>query len=192
MFLAIAALLIQPGISPQLALSVERPALIQPVDAATETSTASEKDSLPAAPEPLVASAEKPADPAPIGLVLPIKKGTISTSDLRAETRRKEHFWLGLGLAAHSSAAFDAYSTRRAISSGSATELNPMLKPFAGNASMYAAIQVGPTVMDFLAKKMMYNEHTWVRRLWWVPQSASAVTSLFCGAHNIGVYNAGH
>jgi hypothetical protein len=62
-----------------------------------------------------------------------------------------------------------------------------MLKPFAGNDSIYAAIQAGPLFMDFLGKQMMYSRHSWVRRMWWVPQSASLVSSIFCGAHNLTV-----
>jgi hypothetical protein len=192
MFFAIAALLIQPAVHAQLAINTGKIALIQPVEIAAENSSAPEKDSLPAAPEPMAAPAAKPADPPPIILVQPFKRDTISVEDLRADKRRKERIWLGLSLAAHSTAAFDAYSTRLSVSSGNGTELNPMLKPFAGNASMYAAIQVGPTIMDLLARKMMYSEHRWVRRMWWVPQSASALTSLFCGVHNMNVYNAGN
>jgi hypothetical protein len=59
------------------------------------------------------------------------------------------------------------------------------LKPFAGNASLYAAIQVAPALLDFAGRKMMYSRHSWVRRAWWVPQSASFVSSIFCGAHNL-------
>ncbi len=192
MFFAIAALLIQPVMPAQLAINAEKLALVQPAEIAAESSTASAKDSLPAAPEPVTAPTARPADPVPFILTQPIRKDTVSVYDLRNETRRKEHIWLGLSLVSHSSATFDAYSTHLAVSSGVAHELNPMLKPFAGNASSYAAIQVGPTVMDYLAKKMMYSQHSWVRRMWWVPQSASAVTSLFCGAHNMSVYNAGN
>jgi hypothetical protein len=46
--------------------------------------------------------------------------------------------------------------------------------------------------MDYLGKKMMYSRHGWVRRMWWAPQSASIVSSFFCGAHNLGVHPAGY
>jgi len=52
---------------------------------------------------------------------------------------------------------------RRAITSAGAQELNPMLKPFAGNASLYAVIQVGPLMMDYVGRKMLYSRHSWVR-----------------------------
>jgi hypothetical protein len=62
--------------------------------------------------------------------------------DHSAELRRRK--WLALSIAQHSAATFDAWSTRQAISTGQYRELNPALRPFAGNASLYAAIQVGP------------------------------------------------
>jgi hypothetical protein len=112
---------------------------------------------------------------------------TVSVKQLLAEERHKKQMWIGLGIAEHSAATFDAWTTRRALTTVGAQELNPLLKPFAGNASLYVAIQVGPAVMDYVGKKMMYSRHNWVRRMWWVPQSASFATSLFCGAHNLGV-----
>jgi hypothetical protein len=42
--------------------------------------------------------------------------------------------------------------------------------------------------MDLVGKKMMYSRRTWVRRMWWVPQSASFASSLFCGAHNLAAH----
>lgn len=95
--------------------------------------------------------------------------------------------WRGLAIASHGAATFDAWSTRHAITAHGAQELNPMLRPFAGNASLYAVIQIGPALMDYAGRKMMYSRHAWVRRLWWVPQGASFVSSLFCGAHNLSI-----
>lgn len=113
---------------------------------------------------------------------------TVSVSELRAEGRRNRRIWMGLGIASHSAATFDAWSTRHAITTAGAQELNPLLKPFAGNASLYAAIQVGPALMDYAGKKMMYSRHRWMRQMWWVPQSASFAASLLCGAHNLSVH----
>ena len=113
---------------------------------------------------------------------------TVSVAQLRAEDRRKELMWKGLIIASSGAATFDAWSTRHAITTSGAQELNPLLKPFAGNASLYAAIQVGPALLDFAGKKMMYSSHPWVRRIWWVPQSASFVSSIFCGAHNLAYH----
>jgi hypothetical protein len=80
---------------------------------------------------------------------------------------------------------FDAISTRRAITRYGAVEMNPLLKPFAGNNSLFAAIQVAPVLLDVAGRRMMYSRHSWVRRVWWVPQSASFVGSILCGAHNL-------
>jgi hypothetical protein len=115
------------------------------------------------------------------------KPMTISLNQLSQEGRRKQLLWRGLGIASHSAATFDAWSTRHAITTTGGHELNPMLKPFAGNVSLYAAIQVGPTLMDYVGKKMIYSRHNWVRRMWWLPQTASFASSLFCGAHNLSV-----
>ncbi len=98
--------------------------------------------------------------------------------------------WLGLCIAQHSGAAFDAWTTRRVLSQGNAQELNPMLRPFAGNASLYAAVQVGPTIFDYLSRRMMTSRRGWIRHGWWIPQTVSAALSVTSGMHNLGVYNA--
>jgi hypothetical protein len=125
---------------------------------------------------------------APVAFLRPANPLTVSVGELREENRRNQRRWLGLAIAEHGAATFDAWSTRHAITTAGAQELNPLLKPFAKNVSLYAAIQVAPVLMDFAARKMMYSHHSWVRRMWWAPQSASFVSSLFCGAHNLGVH----
>jgi hypothetical protein len=133
------------------------------------------------------ASAAAPAVPAPAAaFVTPIistsKKqkpefaGKVSEGSVRA--------WKGLAFAQHSAAVFDAWSTRRALDRG-AHELNPMLKPFAGNASIYAAAQVGPTLLDFLSHKMMTSSHAVLRKTWWIPQILGATASVTAGLNNI-------
>src|SRR5579864_2974345 len=104
--------------------------------------------------------------------------------------RRQNREWLALSIAAHSTAGFDAWSTRRVISSvPNAQEMNPLLRPFAGNASMYAAVQVLPTVLDFVSRRMMNSRSEFLRHTWWLPQAVSAVVSVSSGVHNLGVYN---
>jgi hypothetical protein len=206
MFFAIAALLIQPQIAPQMSFSAEKIALIQPASSASSSFSSSEtplplapvssdisiqpaldSDSaaLPNAPEPVVVST-----PAPIAFLFlqPAKPMTVSVAELAAEGRHNQRIWRELIVASHSAATFDAWSTRRAITTVGAREMNPLLRPFAGNASLYAAIQVGPALMDYVGRKMMYSRHNWVRRMWWVPQSASFASSLFCGVHNLGTH----
>ncbi len=36
-----------------------------------------------------------------------------------------------------------------------------MLRPFAGNASLYAVIQVEPGLFDYLGSRMMTSRHGW-------------------------------
>jgi len=92
--------------------------------------------------------------------------------------------WALLSLAQHGAATFDAYATRRAVSSG-ATERNPLLRPFAGSPSIYAAIQVAPVGLDYLAIRMQRSQHAFLRRTWWLPQAASTGLFIFSGAHNL-------
>ena len=151
----------------------------------------------PAQPDAISDPAELPSapvpsttvySPAPMAFLKSAHPMTISVAELREEDRRKRRLWMGLGIAEHSAATFDAWSTRQAITTTGAQELNPLLRPFAGNASLYLAIQVAPALMDFAGRKMMYSRYGWVRRAWWVPQSASFVSSIFCGAHNVSVH----
>jgi hypothetical protein len=52
---------------------------------------------------------------------------------------------------------FDAWSTPQAISAGQYRELNPALRPFVGNASLYAAIR--PLAFDYLDRRMMTRSY---------------------------------
>ena len=140
--------------------------------------------SLPSAPEPRVK-----ADPEPIAPnlaaqpFLPLKP--VFTQP--RETPRQREIWYGLALAGHSGAAFDAWTTHRAVAGGYGQERNPFLRPFAHSNAIYAATQVSPAVMDYLGKRMMVSQHGWVRKIWWLPQTAGASISFVCGAHNLGV-----
>jgi hypothetical protein len=95
--------------------------------------------------------------------------------------------WFGLMAVSHAGAAFDAWSTRRAISSGAGQEANPFLKPFANSNAIYAATQVSPAVMDYLGKRMMTSQNPALRKLWWIPQVLGSGMSFAAGAHNMGV-----
>ncbi len=107
------------------------------------------------------------------------------SQDRSIKNRRRE--WLALSIAQHGAATFDAWSTRQAISTGQYRELNPALRPFAGNASLYAAIQVCPLVFDYLGRRMITSQHGWLRHTWWIPQALSTAMSLGGGAHNLRV-----
>ena len=205
MFFALAVLLIQPQVHAQMGFPAEKIDLIQPTDSSPASLISFSEISLPLTPAFSIVSIQPPGvsdstdlpiapesapvkDPTLNAFLRSGKPMTVSIGQLVDEERHKDHLWMGLGIATHSAATFDAWTTRRAITSAGAQELNPMLKPFAGNASLYAAIQVGPLMMDYVGRKMLYSRHSWVRHMWWVPQSASFASSLFCGVHNLGVH----
>lgn len=114
----------------------------------------------------------------------------ISVAQLRTEAWRKRKIWYGLALAGHSAAGFDAWTTNHEIAAGHARELDPLMRPFAGNASIYIATQVGPAILDYVGKRMMYNRHAWVRHVWWLPQALGTAGSLFSGVHNLTLHAA--
>jgi hypothetical protein len=203
MLVAFALLLIHPQLAPLVSISAQNEALNAPevvtvsmAAAGSESSMPSSAESasssatpagdtdaeLPDAPQPVL---EAVASPAPMAFLRSGKPLIVSVAQLRDEDRVKERVWMGLVAASSGAATFDAFSTRRAISNYGAVELNPLLKPFAGNSSLYAAIQVAPVLLDFAGKKLMYSPHSWIRRVWWVPQGASFLGSIFCGAHNL-------
>jgi hypothetical protein len=95
--------------------------------------------------------------------------------------------WMLLSATAHTAAGFDAWTTRRNVNAG-AVELNAVLKPFGNSNSLYAVMQAGPTAMDFVGWKMVRSNHRIYRRLWWVPQVASAAVSVTCGINNARNY----
>jgi hypothetical protein len=115
-------------------------------------------------------------DPAP---VKPVKVYT-------AEKPHTSRSWLALAMVQHGAATFDAYSTRQAIGRG-AVEDDPLMRPFAHSGAIYAAIQVGPLLLDYVARRMQHSEYGMVRRVWFVPQTASTVGFVLSGAHNLGV-----
>jgi hypothetical protein len=103
------------------------------------------------------------------------------------ETRGQRVAWYGLMAAGHGAAAFDAYSTRQAVSGNYGTETNPFLRPFSHSSALYAVTQLSPAAMDYIGKRMMVSQDRWVRKLWWLPQAAGSGFSVFAGVHNLGV-----
>ena len=102
------------------------------------------------------------------------------------EKPRMSRTWLALTMMQHSAAGFDAYTTRQAIGHG-AVEDDPMMRPFAHSGAIYAAIQVGPVLLDYVSRRMQHSEYGMVRRMWFVPQSASTVGFVLSGVHNLSV-----
>lgn len=103
------------------------------------------------------------------------------------ETPRKREIWYGLMAVGHGTAAFDAWTTRRALSGGYGVEGDPLQRPFAHSGAVYATTQVCPLIMDYVGRRMMRSSHPLLRRFWWLPQSASASVSLGAAIHNYRV-----
>jgi len=181
-----AANLPDAGPSPAIFSSVSTgSAIAKPLDSATASSASSEPSSGALNPaslhtvlqnSPSLAMIRVPeSDSAPLR--------TISVESL--PSRRQ---WIALSIAQHAVAAFDAYSTRDAISRG-AVEQDPLMRPFANSSGIYAAIQACPVALDFAARHMQRSDNNFIRRTWWVPQTISTGMFLFSGAHNLRVAN---
>ena len=139
---------------------------------------------LPSAPEPKVKSE---AEPASLGSAAEPFAPVRARAQRPGESPRQRKMWYGLAAAGHAAAGFDAWSTRRALSSGQCQEANPFLKPFANSNAIYAAIQVSPAFMDFLGKRLMVSQNPRIRKFWWLPQTAGASVSLLAGKHNLSI-----
>jgi|SRR6266481_1566569 hypothetical protein len=175
----------------------ERPASVS-VDAAKDSSFSK---ALPSVPDPKIKTdAEVAADSNAAGVTPgpaaePIQPGSTPLSfrpgkpafNREDVSERQKKVWYALTFASSGAAAFDAWSTRRAISGGYGTESNPMLAPFSHSGALYAATQVSPLVMDYIGRKMMTSQYPLLRKMWWLPQSAGTGMSLFAGVHNVGV-----
>jgi hypothetical protein len=193
MILTIALVLLQIQAIPQNSISTVSTATTETAGVATpDTSTAVSSDGAelvnPAASESRTpeASSQDPGLSAHGASAGPL---SLSLSLLQDRSERLRHRdWLALSITQHGAATFDALSTRDVISSRQGRELNPMLRPFAGNGSLYAAIQVGPLGFDYLGRRMMASQHAWARRTWWIPQAMSTVVLLSSGAHNLSVH----
>ena len=105
-----------------------------------------------------------------------------------AALARTKYPWYGLMAAAHGAAVFDAWSTRRVIRSGRGHELNPLLQPFARSGGLYVVVQAMPALADYVGHRMRMSRNPWARRLWWLPQAASAAGSFAAGVYNLRVY----
>jgi hypothetical protein len=92
--------------------------------------------------------------------------------------------WLALSAVVSGAEAFDAYSTRVAVSHG-AVEDDPLMRPFAHSPAIYAVGQISPLVLDIVARHMQRSNNSFVRRMWWIPQSVASAEFIYCGAHNL-------
>ena len=174
---------------------VERPAGVS-MDAAKDSSLSS---ALPSVPDPKIktdaeiaarsnaagatpALTAEPIAPGSAPLAVRPGKRAFNPEDV---SEREKKTWYALIAVSSGAAAFDAWSTRRAISGGYGTEANPFLRPFSHSGAMYAATQVSPLVMDFIGRRMMTSRYPMLRKMWWLPQSAGTGMSVFSGVHNV-------
>jgi hypothetical protein len=134
----------------------------------------------------------KHATPAPAestslsGLYVPPPPQPFEASHIDAV--RTNRLWSVLAITQHGAATFDAWSTRNALTQAGRAEEDPLLRPFAHSPLIYGAIQLAPTLLDFASRRMLRSEHHWVRRLWWVPQTASSAGFFYSGARNLNVH----
>jgi hypothetical protein len=112
--------------------------------------------------------------------------GRASTIEVPERATASKRKWLALCAAAHTSATFDAWTTRRALAAGN-IETDPTIRPFANSSAVYAAIQVSPLVLDWVGHRMQHSQFSVVGKFWWAPQSLSAAISIGAGIHNLSV-----
>lgn len=127
--------------------------------------------------------------PAPAAaLIAPLRNENRVTAE--RSTLPKKTF-ISLALLNHSAVAFDSWSTRRLVDAGG-RELNPLLKPIAGSNALYPVMQAWPTAIDYLAARMARSDKPWMRKMWWMPQTVSAASSIVIGFRNVSLANSSH
>ena len=204
MVLAIAALLLHLGPATDVRIVTDAAIVVTSATAAPTTTVASPEpmssSTLPAPATPARSSAD-PETSRPIATTS-LADSTENTQSLQTlrlpdaaparpirlvgvETTPPRKNWLILSIAQHGAAAFDAYTTREAVSAG-AHEDDPFIRPFANSPAIYAVSQIGPTILDYAARRMQRSQHTVLRRSWWLPQSASTALFIVSGTHNLG------
>jgi len=155
----------------------------------TSTSAPVSEVSAPSMPQPKASSDADPsfADPA-VPEPRPFAFQPVKSAVRHNYGNRNEKItWYCLMIAEHAGAALDAWSTRRALSRNFGREGDPLMRPFAHSPTIYVATQVTPLLMDIIGRRAMMSERPWLRKLWWVPQSAMASVSFEAGIHNIRI-----
>jgi hypothetical protein len=197
MVFAVAALLLQFHAIPATVASAGTiPAAPAPEYVTLNTDTSSSR--LNIASVKLVSADSKSATMHPVSFENAQNGQTLSTIHLpdpnlssenrieRAVETPSKRQWMALAFVEHGAAGFDAYSTRIAVGHG-AVEEDPLMRPFAHSAAIYASTQVGPVLFDLLARHMQRSEYPLIRKMWWMPQTLSAGVSIFSGVHNLNV-----
>jgi hypothetical protein len=191
-FSADTAAVTKPEVRANQVTAKEIPLKAVPVDSSGSGTAPIVRNSLPDAPIAKAWANNNSDDTitiSPAGSVSPAIQPSSNPSvrtagDASLESPRERGIWYGLIAVSHGAAAFDAYSTRRAISGNYGVEGNPLLRPFSHSNAIYAATQVSPVVMDYVGHCMLRSHNTLIRRFWWVPQTAGGSFSLSAGIHN--------
>jgi hypothetical protein len=160
-------------------------AIAKPLDSATASGDSSESSSGGLNPASLHTALQNSPS---LAMIRVPESDSAPLRTISVESLPSRHQWIALSIAQHAAAAFDAYSTRDAISRG-AVEQDPLMRPFASSSAIYAAIQACPVALDFAARHMQRSDNNFIRRSWWVPQTISTGMFLFSGAHNLRVAN---
>jgi hypothetical protein len=164
---------------------------IQAQDARTALPGTAAYDALPSAISPAISAMHasyKVQDQSFSTIHIPEANEIKPIQEVSPETLPSRRKWLALSMVSSGAAEFDAYSTRRSIAAGN-VEADPTMRPFAGSPAIYAAIQASPVVADFIAYKMQRSRNSFIRHLWFVPQTAGTTMSLVAGAHNMSIAN---
>jgi hypothetical protein len=163
------------------------PAAVVEVKSSGESASAEDaKPAKPDAPAPKLTSEEtESAGGGAVPSSSPLVSGPVQPATADSyETPRKRAIWYSLIAAGHGTAAFDAWTTRKAITGGYGVEGDPFERPFAHSDAIYATTQVTPLVMDYVGYRMMRSRYSLFRKFWWIPQTTSASVSLGAGIHN--------
>jgi hypothetical protein len=181
-----AANLPDAGPSPAIFSSVSTgSAIAKPLDSATASSASSGSSSGALNPASLHTALQNSPS---LAMIRVPESESVPLRTISVESLPSRRQWIALLIAQHAAAAFDAYTTRDAISRG-AVEQDPLMRPFANSSGIYAAIQACPVALDFAARHMQRSDNNFIRRTWWVPQTISMGMFLFSGAHNLRVAN---
>lgn len=96
---------------------------------------------------------------------------------LFAQTKKQK----ALDLAVMASSEFDAGTTYTAMHSCSCREGDPMMRPFAGNPSVFAVSAFSAWMIDRGAKKLRVHHRKWAVVL----QVGATAAHVVAGAHNL-------
>ncbi len=122
---------------------------------------------------------------------IPIPSGVVRNSNepVLEHAKLPKKMFFSLALLQHGAVAYDSWSTRRLIDAGG-RELDPLVKPVASSNALYPVMQTWPLAIDYIAARMARSDRPWMRKMWWLPQTVSAVSSIVIASRNVSLGNA--